>query len=76
VEEGGHTAGRVYALSTAGSLLGALIPVFVTIPYLGTAQTLAGAGLLLVLLGVAALAFLLLRHPTALAGESGTVRAR
>lgn len=51
VESGGHTAGRVYALTTAGSLVGTLVPVFVTIPYLGTAQTLAGAGLLLVVLG-------------------------
>lgn len=54
VESGGHTAGRVYALTTVGSLLGTLVPVFVTIPYLGTAQTLAGAGLGLALAGVGA----------------------
>ncbi len=75
VEAGGHTAGRVYALATAGSILGALVPVFVTIPYLGTAQTFAGAGLLLVVLGAAALGFAFLRRPTAPAPARGTVRA-
>ena len=75
VEAGGRTAGRVYALSTAGSILGALVPVFVTIPYLGTAQTFAGAGLLLVLLGVGALAISILRPRRAPAPERGTVRA-
>lgn len=76
VESGGHTAGRVYALSTAGSILGALIPVFVTIPYLGTAQTLAGAGLLLVVLGIAGLVAALLGPLAALTRQRGTVRAR
>lgn len=76
VESGGHTAGRVYALSTVGSLIGTLVPVFVTIPYLGTAQTLAGAGLLLVLLGAGALAATLLRPQPEPGPEPGTVRAR
>lgn len=76
VNSGGQTAGRVYALSTAGSILGALIPVFVTIPYLGTAQTLAGAGLLLVVLGGVPLGILLLRPPAGPARNRGTVRAR
>lgn len=76
VESGGHTAGRVYALTTVGSILGTLVPVFVTIPYLGTGQTLAGAGLLLALFGIGAPAALLLRAHAAPAGESGTVRAR
>ena len=76
VESGGHTAGRVYALTTAGSILGTLVPVFVTIPYLGTAQTLAGAGLLLALFGVGVPAALALRPRTAPCREPGTVRAR
>ncbi len=76
VESGGHTAGRVYALSTAGSILGALVPVFVTIPYLGTAQTLAGAGLLLVLLGTAGVGVSLGGSLTARTRQRGTVRAR
>lgn len=76
VESGGHTAGRVYAVTTVGSILGTLVPVFVTIPYLGTAQTLAGAGLILTLVGLGAPAVLLLRPHTAPAGEPGTVRAR
>jgi predicted membrane-bound spermidine synthase len=76
VESGGHTAGRVYALSTAGSILGALVPVFVTIPYLGTAQTLAGAGLLLVLLGAAGIGVSLAGSLTVRGRQRGTVRAR
>lgn len=35
----GSSAGRVYALSTVGSILGTFAPVLVTIPLLGTART-------------------------------------
>lgn len=76
VESGGHTAGRVYALTTVGSILGTLVPVFVTIPYLGTAQTLAGAGLVLAAFGMGVPAAVLLRSHAAPAGEPGPVRAR
>lgn len=76
VEAGGHVTGRVYALTTAGSLVGTLVPVFVTIPYLGTAQTLAGAGLLLVVLGAGALGASLLGLKPERVREHGTVRAR
>lgn len=53
VETGGNTAGRVYALSTAGSILGTFLPVFWFIPTYGTRPTLEGFGLVLV--GISAL---------------------
>lgn len=53
VETGGNTAGRVYALSTAGSILGTFLPVFWFIPTYGTRPTLEGFGLALVLFSIA-----------------------
>src|SRR5436190_1912648 len=55
VESGGNTAGRVYALSTAGSILGTFLPVFWFIPTFGTRPTLEGFGLALVGISVAGL---------------------
>ncbi|MEO8744577.1 MAG: fused MFS/spermidine synthase [Candidatus Dormiibacterota bacterium] len=55
VETGGNTAGRVYALSTAGSILGTFLPVFWFIPTFGTRPTLEGFGLALVMMSVAGL---------------------
>ena len=55
VETGGNTAGRVYALSTAGSILGTFLPVFWFIPTYGTRPTLVGFGLVLILISVAGL---------------------
>ncbi len=55
VETGGNTAGRVYALSTAGSILGTFLPVFWFIPTYGTRPTLEGFGLVLVAISVVAL---------------------
>jgi spermidine synthase len=55
VETGGNTAGRVYALSTAGSILGTFLPVFWFIPTYGTRPTLEGFGLALILVSVAGL---------------------
>jgi spermidine synthase len=40
VSTGGNTAGAVYGLSTAGSILGTFLPVFWMIPTLGTRPTL------------------------------------
>lgn len=48
VESSGRLAGRLYAISTVGSLLGTFLPSLVTIPWLGTAATLALAGALLI----------------------------
>jgi spermidine synthase len=42
VRSGGNTAGAVYALSTAGSILGTFLPVFWLIPTYGTRPTLVG----------------------------------
>jgi spermidine synthase len=47
VETGGNTAGAVYALSTAGSILGTFLPVFWFIPTYGTRPTLVGFSLAL-----------------------------
>jgi spermidine synthase len=47
VERAGHVAGRVYAVSTAGSLLGTLLPVFLLVPLLGTRNTFVTFSLLL-----------------------------
>ncbi len=51
VGDAGRTAGRVSALSAAGSIVGTLVPVFVLIPLLGTRRALMATGLGLVLLG-------------------------
>lgn len=55
VATGGNTAGRVYALSTAGSILGTFLPVFWFIPSYGTRPTLEGFGLVLVAVSVVGL---------------------
>lgn len=55
IETGGNTAGRVYALSTAGSILGTFLPVFWFIPTYGTRPTLEAFGLVLVAISVAGL---------------------
>jgi spermidine synthase len=55
VARGGDVAGRVYALSTAGSILGTFLPVFWFIPAYGTRATLISFALALVLLSAAGL---------------------
>lgn len=55
VATGGDVAGRVYALSTAGSILGTFVPVFWFIPSYGTRPTLLGFAVALVAVSVAGL---------------------
>jgi len=55
VESAGHTSGRVYALSTLGSILGTVLPVFVLVPAIGTPRTFYVLSLALLSLSVAAL---------------------
>jgi spermidine synthase len=77
IEDTGHRVGAVYAVSTAGSLIGTLLASFVLIPNFDTGQILLGTALLLTLLGVAGLArarrsalLLLLLVPLASLGSS------
>ena len=82
VETAGAVAGRFYALSTAGSLLGAFLPALVLIPLIGTQRTLLGTAVVLalsasLLLGpralvvAAALAALVAVPPGAVKAEPG-----
>jgi len=49
VDRTGEVAGRMFAISTTGNILGVFLPTLVTIPCLGTWQTIEGiAGLLIV----------------------------
>lgn len=55
VGSSGRTAGALYALSTAGSILGTFLPVFWFIPSFGTRLTLIGFALALLAISVAGL---------------------
>jgi predicted membrane-bound spermidine synthase len=49
IAEAGTVAGRLYALSTVGSIVGTFLSAVVTIPLLGTQRTMLGSAALLVL---------------------------
>ncbi len=53
----GRTAGMLYALSTAGSILGTFLPVFWLVPTYGTYGTFVICGVVLFLVAVAGLIF-------------------
>jgi len=55
VASSGRTAGALYALSTAGSILGTFLPVFWFIPTFGTRVTFIGFSLVLLAISVAGL---------------------
>ena len=82
VESAGAVAGRFYALSTVGSLLGTFVPALVAIPLVGTQRTLLGTAVVLavtsaILLGrralfvAAAVAVLIVLPPGAVKAEPG-----
>jgi spermidine synthase len=56
VRSAGATAGRAYAVSTAGSFLGAFLPDLVLVPLIGTRNTFVFLSLLLSLVGLVGLA--------------------
>jgi predicted membrane-bound spermidine synthase len=51
----GQTAGRIYALSTVGSIAGSFLPVVVLVPLIGTARTFLTLSLVLLVLSIAGL---------------------
>lgn len=55
LERAGKTAGRLYALSTVGSIAGSFLPVLLLIPFVGTAKTFLILSLVLGLLSLAGL---------------------
>ncbi len=84
LDRAGSTAGRIFALSTAGSLLGTFLPALVTIPLVGTQRTMLGTAALIaaaaaLLLGVrwlwvaVVLAGLLAVPPGAVKATTGTI---
>ncbi len=83
-EAAGTAAGRVFALSTAGSLVGTFVPALVTIPLIGTQRTMLLAATLVALGGTmvlgrrwlllaAAIAALVLIPPGLVRPQAGVV---
>ena len=79
VEASGTVAGRLYAVSTAGSLVGTMGSALVLIPLIGTQRTFLGFALALALVSAAGLGWRYLAVPAAVAGviaiPVGTVKA-
>jgi spermidine synthase len=79
VEGAGSTAGRLYAISTVGSLLGTWLSALVLIPFLGTQRTFLLLAALVALVAVAGLGLRWAPVPAvlalALALPTGTLRA-
>jgi spermidine synthase len=53
LDQAGTVAGRLYALSTAGSIAGTFLPALLTIPWIGTQRTMLATAALLAVAGVA-----------------------
>jgi spermidine synthase len=79
VEHSGRVAGRLYAISTAGSLLGTWLSALVLIPVIGTQRTFLSFALAAGLVAAVGLGWRYLVVPAALAGvvalPVGTVKA-
>jgi spermidine synthase len=79
VESAGAVAGRLYAVSTIGSLLGTFLSALVAIPLIGTQRTLLASAALLALAGAALLGLRWLGLAVALGAllalPPGTVKA-
>ena len=79
VESAGAVAGRLYAISTVGSLAGTMLSALVLIPLIGTQRTFLSFALLLALVAAAGLGWRFVAFPVALAAAFalpvGTVKA-
>ena len=79
VEHAGRVAGRLYAISTVGSLLGTMLAALVLIPFAGTQRTFVIFALLLALVAAAGLGWRYMAAPIAaaavLAIPVGTVKS-
>jgi spermidine synthase len=79
VEHTGRVAGRLYAVSTVGSLLGTMISALVLIPFIGTQRTFISFALALAVIAAAGLGWRYIAIPAAIAAVMaipvGTVKA-
>ena len=79
VEHAGQVAGRLYAVSTAGSLFGTMVSALALIPFIGTQRTFLAFALVLALVATAGLGWRYLLAPLALLGviavPVGTIKA-
>jgi spermidine synthase len=79
IEHSGRVAGRLYAVSTVGSLIGTMLSALVLIPFVGTQRTFVAFALAMALIAVAGLGWRYVAVPAALALvgaiPAGTVKA-
>jgi len=80
IDHSGRTAGRLYAVSTAGSLVGTMSAALLLIPFVGTQRTFLVFALALALIAVAGLGWRYVAVPVAvgavIAIPVGTVKAK
>jgi spermidine synthase len=78
VEHSGRVAGRLYAISTVGSLLGTMLAALVLIPFVGTQRTFLAFALCLAIVAAAGLGWRAAAAPIAVAAAMaipvGTVK--